>query len=153
MNYMSKVFDPNNHTTYKPANPLKYKGQAFPICRSSWERKFCFWCDTNENVLEWASEAIEIPYMDPVTKKTRRYYPDFYIKVKDKDGNVQRFIIEIKPKKETRPPVVRSNRKPAQILKEKKTYITNQAKWATAMKFCERKGIQFKILTEEQLFG
>ena len=39
---------------YKPNHPKKYKGDYTNIiCRSSWERRFCAWCDLNENIIEW----------------------------------------------------------------------------------------------------
>ena len=66
---------------YKPRFPKKYKGDISNIiCRSSWENKFCSWCDLNENILEWGSEEFFIPYRAP-DGKVRRYYPDFIIKV------------------------------------------------------------------------
>ena len=91
---------------YKPSYPNKYSGDPTNIIyRSLWERKFCVYCDLNENVLEWASEEIQIKYFDPTTKKVRRYFPDFYIKYLDKDGKIRKAIIEIKPLKETQEPV------------------------------------------------
>ena len=46
---------------YKPSYPRKYKGNPDNIiCRSSWERKFCKWCDLNENIMEWGSEEFWI---------------------------------------------------------------------------------------------
>jgi hypothetical protein len=69
---------------YKPNHPKKYKGDYKNIiCRSSWERKFCSWCDLNENVLEWGSEEFWIPYRAP-DGKVRRYFPDFIMKVKER---------------------------------------------------------------------
>ena len=65
---------------YKPSHPRKYKGNAENIiCRSSWERKFCRYCDLNENILEWGSEEFYIPYVSPVDRKVHKYFPDFII--------------------------------------------------------------------------
>ena len=65
---------------YKPKYPKKYKGDYNNIiCRSSWERKFCSWCDLNENIVAWGSEEFCIPYYDPTERKMRRYFPDFII--------------------------------------------------------------------------
>ena len=84
---------------YKPSHPEKYQGNPNNIiCRSSWERVFCKWCDTNPNILKWASEEFSIPYISPVDGRLHRYYPDFYIKVKDRSGKYQKYIIEVKPK-------------------------------------------------------
>jgi len=69
---------------YRPSYPNKYKGDSNNIiCRSSWERKFCYWCDHNENILEWGSEEFWIPYRSPVDNKVHRYFPDFIVKVKE----------------------------------------------------------------------
>jgi len=89
---------------YKPKNPTKYRGNPTNIVyRSLWERKFMVFCDSNPSIIEWGSEEIIIPYRAP-DGKVRRYFPDFYIKVKEKSGKLTKYIIEIKPKKQTQPP-------------------------------------------------
>ena len=81
---------------YLPENPKKYIGNPNNIiCRSSWERRFCNWCDKNENILEWGSEELYIPYYDPVKRKVRKYYPDFFVKVKESTGSIKKYIIGI----------------------------------------------------------
>ena len=55
--------------TYTLTNPAKYVGKGTPRYRSGWEHSFMRFCDTNDNVLQWASESIAIPYMNPVTGK------------------------------------------------------------------------------------
>jgi len=152
MSYMSNNFDPTKHSIFKPENIEKYKGDTYPICRSSYEVKFCRWLDNNPNVLEWASETVEINYFDPVSKKKRRYYRDFYMKVVNKDGNVIRYIIEIKRNKETKPPVVRKNKKIKSMIYEQNTWETNKAKWVAATEWCKLHGMSFKLVTENQLF-
>ena len=73
----------SNKSKYKPSFPKKYKGNPNNIiCRSTWERRFCRWCDLNENILEWGSEEFFIPYISPVDHRVHRYFPDFIIKVK-----------------------------------------------------------------------
>ena len=85
---------------YSPSYPRKYKGDPTNIVyRSLWERKFMVYCDLNENILEWGSEEIVMPYRSPVDGKVHRYFPDFYIKVKESTGRIKKMIIEIKPKK------------------------------------------------------
>lgn len=136
--FMNNQFNPKKHKLYKPQNPEKYAGDPERIVsRSSYEWRFCKWLDSNPNVLEWASEAIEIPYFDPGKMKKRRYYPDYYMKVRNADGKVVKYIIEIKPSKECRPPVKRRNRKQAALLKEQATWTTNQAKWKAADAYCK----------------
>ena len=84
---------------YPPLNPKKYKGDPrMIIYRSLWELKFMKWCDTHNHILEWGSEEIVVPYRSPLDGRVHRYFPDFYIKVKNKNGILKKYIIEIKPK-------------------------------------------------------
>ena len=70
---------------FKPKNYKKYKGDPTRIYyRSLWERRFMVYCDNNVNILEWGSEEVIIPYKSPIDKRVHRYFPDFYIKYKDK---------------------------------------------------------------------
>ena len=136
---------------YNPVNPKKYKGNPQNIIyRSLWERKFMVYCDTNDKVLEWGSEEIIIPYISPWDSKVHRYFPDFYIKVKQSSGNLKKFIIEVKPKKQTRPPKP-VERKTKRWIKEVRTFGINEAKWKHATKWCKDNDMEFKILTEEEL--
>ena len=136
---------------YNPVNPKKYKGNPQNIIyRSLWERKFMVYCDTNDKVLEWGSEEIIIPYISPWDSKVHRYFPDFYIKVKQSSGNIKKFIIEVKPKKQTRPPKP-VERKTKRWIKEVRTFGINEAKWKHASKWCKDNDMEFKILTEEEL--
>ena len=137
---------------YKPSYPKKYKGNPNNIiCRSSWERKFCTWCDLNENILEWGSEEFSIKYFDPVKNKVRRYYPDFIIKVAEKTGSIKTYVIEIKPKKQTMPPNPNPKKKTRSWLNEVYTWETNNAKWKAADEFCKDHLLEFKIITEDEL--
>ena len=136
---------------YKPSFPKKYKGNANNIiCRSSWERRFCHYCDLNENVLEWGSEEFYIPYISPIDKRVHRYFPDYLIKVKEKNNKVKSYVVEVKPKKQTRPPKKRK-RVTKSYIYECQTYAVNQAKWKAANEFCKDNRIQFKIITEDEL--
>ena len=136
---------------YNPVNPKKYKGNSQNIIyRSLWERKFMVYCDTNDKILEWGSEEIIIPYISPWDGKVHRYFPDFYIKVKQSSGNIKKFIIEVKPKKQTRPPKP-VERKTKRWIKEVRTFGINEAKWKHATKWCKDNDMEFKILTEEEL--
>tara|TARA_B100000427_G_scaffold152710_1_gene127240 strand:- start:2876 stop:3262 length:387 start_codon:yes stop_codon:yes gene_type:complete len=90
---------------YQPSHPRKYKGDPTNIIfRSLWERKFMVYCDKNSNILEWNSEEIAIPYISPVDGKPHRYFPDFYMKVKETNGQIKRYVIEVKPLKQCSPP-------------------------------------------------
>jgi hypothetical protein len=137
---------------YKPSHPEKYLGNSNNIiCRSSWERQFCRYCDVNPNIVKWASEEFSIPYISPVDGRPHRYYPDFLIEVKEKSGKLKKYVIEIKPKKQTQPPVKKKRVTKGFIL-EAKTYAVNQAKWKAAVDFCKDNLIEFKIITEDELY-
>lgn len=136
---------------YQPSFPKKYKGDPTNIIyRSLWERKFMVYCDLNENILEWGSEEIVIPYRSPLDSRVHRYFPDFYIKVREKNGNVQRYIIEIKPKRQCKEPKVQKE-KTKKYIYEVTEYAKNQAKWKAAEDYCEDRKWQFKVLTEDDL--
>ena len=90
---------------YKPVHPKKYVGNASQIIyRSLWERKLMVYCDHNDKVLEWGSEEVIIPYLSPWDNKIHRYFPDFYMKVKQASGKTKKFIIEVKPKYQCKSP-------------------------------------------------
>ena len=157
MSGMSKNFDPRRHSYYKPINEDKYIGKSTPIARSSWEIKFMRWLDNTSAVIQWCSECIAIKYQDPnqPIKKNkpniRNYYPDFYVLLKNREGTVERFIVEVKPKKETKKP--RKSKNPQRVLLEEATYKKNLAKWAAAENFCKANDMKFMVITEDQLFG
>ena len=74
------------------------------------------------------------------------------IKVKESDGKLKKYVIEIKPKKQTVEPKKKSRVTKAYIT-EVKTYAVNQAKWKYAREFCKDNSLEFKIITEDQLYG
>ncbi len=132
-------------TKYKPENPDKYKGDPTNIvCRSLWERWLCKWLDRNNNVVFWSSEEISIRYFDPIQKKWRRYFPDFFVEF----NNGRRIIIEVKPKNQTIAP---QNKKKKSFMKEQCTYINNRSKWNAAIEFCSNNNLEFHVFTEETL--
>tara|TARA_R110000868_G_C10550400_1_gene735858 strand:- start:177 stop:611 length:435 start_codon:yes stop_codon:yes gene_type:complete len=133
---------------FKPKNPHKYKGDPTNVVwRSRWELKVFSDLDLSENVEKWSSEEIIIPYVDPFSGKTRRYFPDVWVKYKD--GTQE--LIEIKPKYQTLPPPIQKNTS-KKYIKEVITWGNNSAKWDAAIEYCKKKGYKWKILTEEQLF-
>jgi len=136
---------------YKPRNLNKYQGDATNVVyRSSWELKFMKYCDNNPSILEWGSEEFFIPYLSPIDNRVHRYFPDFSVKVKDKNGKKVKYIIEVKPKHQCSPPKPQK-RKTKQWMQAVETYSINRAKWKYATEFCKDRGIEFKILTEEHL--
>ena len=137
---------------YTPINPKKYKGNPSRIVyRSLWERKFMVYCDTNNSILEWGSEEVIIPYLSPWDGRVHRYFPDFYIKVREHNKTTKKYIIEIKPKKQCKPPVATPKRKTKKWFGEVKTWGINEAKWKYATKWCENNGMEFMVLNEDHL--
>jgi len=136
---------------YQPSYPKKYKGDPTNIIyRSLWERKFMRYCDLNENILEWGSEEIIVPYSSPVDRRVHRYFPDFYIKIKESNNTIKKYLIEIKPKKQTVPPK-KPQRQTKGYLREAYEYAKNQSKWAAAREYCADRGWEFKVITEIEL--
>ena len=137
---------------YTPQNPQKYRGNPSKIIyRSLWERKFMKYCDQSSSIVEWGSEEVIIPYISPLDGRMHRYFPDFYIKVKQHDYKMKRYIIEVKPKKQCSPPDPKPSRKTKRWISEVKTWGVNEAKWKSANSWCLDKGMEFKILTEDDL--
>lgn len=137
---------------FVPRNVEKYKGNIQNITyRSSWELRFMQFLDGNPNILEWNSEEVAIPYVKPTDSKVHRYFPDFWIKYKNKNGEVIQEIIEIKPAKQTASPTKVGKRKNQQLI-ESITYAINIAKWQAATQFCNKYGMKFRLLTENELF-
>jgi hypothetical protein len=108
------------------------------------------WCDKNDNVLEWGSEEIIIPYISPVDRKVHRYFPDFYVRARTRDGRIQKYIIEVKPKSQCSEPK-RQKKVTRKYLTEVTTYAVNQAKWKAAREYCADRRMEFLILTEVEL--
>lgn len=136
---------------YRPSFPEKYKGDPTNIIyRSLWERNFMKYCDTTDKILEWQSEEIRIPYRSPLDNKIHLYFPDFFIKVKESNGEIKNYIIEIKPKRQTIEPQIKK-RKTKGYIYEVVEYAKNQAKWESAREYCKDRNWTFRVLTEEDL--
>jgi len=152
MNTAKHNFDPKRHSVYVPINMAKFDGKEYPVIRSSWERQFCQYLDINPSILKWDSEAVAITYIDPVKRKQRRYFPDFIMQVRDKDGKEKIFLVEIKPHKEVVPP--KNSKKKSEVSKiyESNTYMTNMAKWKAAEDYCLKHNMTFRIITEKEMF-
>lgn len=135
---------------FLPKNPNKYAGDSNNIIwRSTWERKVMDWLDQSDSVIYWSSEELSIKYYNPVDNKIHRYFPDFIVKVKKKDGTVMTHVIEVKPEYQTKQPV--RKRKTQRFINEYITYTINQSKWKAATEFCKDRGWEFRILTEKNL--
>lgn len=161
---------------YVPKNPSKVVGGEI-IYRSAWEAAFARWCDDNPAVIEWGCETAAIQYrnpaavdldacrkynsspLDPNNWPIQNYYPDFYIELRaddDEDGTkTKKMFIEIKPKHQTErptpPPVGAKLQEQKRFNDAARTYLQNDAKWKAAIKWCEERGIEFRVFTEVTL--
>jgi hypothetical protein len=131
--------------TYEVINKDKYVGTRSPRYRSGWEFSFMKFCDSNDHVLQWASESIQIPYRHPLTGKQTIYVPDFLITYRTRNNTMRAELIEIKPKKQS---VVESK----MSSKDRAVVAINYAKWAAATAWCKRQGITFRVITEDDMF-
>jgi hypothetical protein len=130
---------------FEMKNPSKYIGKHTPRYRSSWELKFMRVLDAHPNVVAWASESHRIPYVNPLTRKSTVYVPDFFMVYEDKAGNRKAEFIEIKPAGQIMGK--------AKSVQQKAAAIINEAKWQAARAFAERQGVGFRVLTENELFN
>ena len=126
--------------------PEKYVGLKQPTYRSSWEWSFMRFCDTNPSIMKWASEAVQIPYKDPLTNRQTVYVPDFFIQYVDKQGKISTELVEIKPASQAILERVGKNKY------NQAQYVKNQAKWVAANAWCKQQGIKFRVLNENDLF-
>ena len=131
--------------TFEVKNPQKYVGKGKPRYRSGWEFSFMTFCDNNENILQWASESVAIPYRNPITGKMTQYIPDFLVQYRTKNNKVVTELIEIRPKKQS---VIES--KASQ--RDKAIVAVNYAKWDAAQKWARRNGLVFRVITEDDIF-
>ena len=131
---------------YTIRNPEKYAGTRTQIYRSSWEWAFMQFCDNNPSVIGWASEAVRIPYKNPLTGKTTTYVPDFFVQYQDANGKKRSEVIEIKPSNQ-------STMEGAGKSKNRQlAVVQNMAKWEAATAWCKQKGLRFRVVTENDLF-
>lgn len=130
---------------YEIQNPTKYVGKRRPRYRSGWELSFMRFCDVNPNVLQWASEAVQIPYRNPLTGKLTHYVPDFLITYRTRNNTVRAELIEIKPRGQSE--IVEGQRP-----RDRAVVAINMAKWDAATKWCKKQGLTFRVITEDHMF-
>jgi hypothetical protein len=130
---------------YEVKNPQKYVGSGKPKYRSGWEMSFFMFCDNNPAVLQWASEALKIPYRNPLTGKQTIYVPDIFMVYQNKFGQKIAEVVEIKPSTQSVLTEAKSRR-------DKLAVALNHAKWQAANAWCKSQGIKFRVVTEKELF-
>ncbi len=131
------------------------------------KKKMMRWLDINPSVIRWSAEIFEIPYTSKeiinsdVVYKNRRYYPDFYYEMKIKDS-IKMVIAEVKPKSEYNDVILfregkfnipkdPTTKKLKNLEYKFKMSQKNSAKWETMIEFCQKKGYEFIIITDEIL--
>jgi len=135
-----------NRGRFLPKHPEKYIGDASQIFfRSSWEAQVMKFFDSRNDVIRWGSEEIIIPYLSPADNKVHRYFPDFFVEYLDKDGNVKKEIVEVKPLHESEAKYAKNDR-------SKDALEVNEAKWKAASLFCQSRNMLFRVLTEKSIF-
>ena len=131
---------------YTVINREKYVGNGTPRYRSGWELSFMKFCDSNDHVLQWASESIAIPYLHPLTGKMTQYIPDFLITYRTSNNTIKAELIEIKPKKQS---VIESK----MSAKDRAIVAINYCKWDAASKWARKNGLTFRVITENDMFA
>jgi hypothetical protein len=136
---------------FKPRKPGKYRGDSTNIIyRSRWELNFMMYLDNHNEVKQWASEELIIPYRSPIDGRIHRYFPDFWVKKVNREGKLDTVVVEIKPYHETVEPTAQ-RKLTKKYLYEVRTWGINSSKWKAANKYCEERGWEFTILTEKEL--
>lgn len=129
-----------------PRNPDKYVGDRDKIfARSTWEITVMKFFDSRQDVIKWGSEEVIIPYLNPADNKVHRYFPDFFVEYKNKEGKIIKEIVEVKPLHESDKNFAKSDR-------SKDALLVNEAKWKAASIFCETRGMLFRVITEKSIF-
>ena len=131
---------------YNLKNPDKYIGNRTPTYRSSWEFAFMKMCDEHAYIQAWASEAVKVPYRNPLTGKHTIYVPDFFIVYTDKNGRKNAELVEVKPKSQT------NMNDAGKSFAKKKQVALNMAKWEAANAYAKQNKIKFRVVSEDQLF-
>jgi hypothetical protein len=142
---------------FTPRHPEKYMGDVNNIIfRSSWELSAFRFLDGNRNVIHWCSECLPIPYPKPVSPhedsrgwRPATYFPDIYVEYMDTSGKIIKEVVEIKPAKQTR---ASRSKNPKIKLQENYTYLVNETKWKYAKAWCSKRGITFRLATENDQF-
>jgi hypothetical protein len=142
---------------YNLINPVKYIGDPHKIIfRSSWEKRFAMYCDTNERILSWSSEPMEIPYLNPVDREIKQYNVDFYVRVKTGEKETEQYLVEVKPSRQLQQPQAPTGRitekKMESYTNSMKAYLVNIAKFKAAKEFAISRGWQFVVVTESFIF-
>lgn len=164
-----RIHEPRNYQTgeYKLINPSKYFSSTIPRYKSSFELRFMEWCDKNKKVVRWAYEPYFVDYVftrpkqlpdwvdQLVDGKSHKYYIDFHVELYDNENNLKTYLIELKPKSqmsEPNEPKRKTRAATTRYVGAMKEYAKNVCKWETTKIYCKRKGYEFFVLNEDNLF-
>jgi hypothetical protein len=137
---------------FVPKNANKYLGDPTKVFyRSLWERRVMVHLDDNPSVIGWSNEEIVIPYLSPIDNRWHRYFPDFFVRVKNKNGIQEAMILEVKPASQSAPPQKKS-KITRRYIQEVVTWGVNEAKWNAAVEYCKNRQWEFKVITEHEIF-
>jgi hypothetical protein len=159
-----------NQGNYIPVNKdkvIKLNSYGGVFFRSSWEKKIMTWLDHNEKITKWGAECMKIPYQmthfenGDTRVKEHNYFPDFYYEMRLLSGELKQVVVEVKPQKEYNMVLALNEgrlsvpEKGAKKLKnfeyDLKMAYKNKNKWETMIAWCNKKGYEFIIITEEHL--
>jgi hypothetical protein len=137
---------------FVPKNANKYLGDPTKVFyRSLWERRVMVHLDDNPSVIGWSNEEIVIPYLSPIDNRWHRYFPDFFVRIKNRNGIQEAMILEVKPASQSVAPEKKS-KITRQYIREVVTWGVNEAKWKAAVEYCKDRNWQFKVITENEIF-
>ena len=112
------------------------------------------WCDIKPHIVAWDYECLQIPYMCSIDKTQHRYIIDFLIDVDEKrDGNLTRYLIEVKPLSQILPPDIKKCRTKKSYNEKLYVYTINRDKRLAAEAVCRQKGWKYKVITEKDIFN
>lgn len=161
-------YDQGNYIPKNKEKVLKLNEKGGVYYRSSWEKKIMTWLDLNKNIVKWGAECMRIPYQittmveGDLKLKSHSYFPDFYYELKRDNGEIKSVVVEVKPQKEYEDALLfekgqfevqeNLNLKKLKNLEYRfKTAQKNSEKWKTMIKWCDKKGYEFIIITEQHL--
>jgi hypothetical protein len=142
---------------YNLVNLAKYIGDPNKIIfRSSWERKFAVYCDSNDRIVAWSSEPLQIPYMHPIEREIKPYNVDFYVKLQLGENLYRDFLVEVTPSRQLKQPIKPTGRvtekRMTAYTEQMKAYLINVAKFNAAQQYATSKGWEFIVVTESFIF-
>lgn len=141
--YKQGIFTPNNSSKYRGSTPILY--------RSGLELTYMRFLDSNSSILSWGSETVVVPYIKPIDGKIHKYFIDFNFTIRDREGKRHKFLVEVKPARQCKPPITKNRKNKMNLLKEQITYNTNAAKWQAASAWGKQHGYKFIIVTETDI--